>query len=138
MGKIKKQLLLLLLLIGSVSYAQVIKFKSTSISTKIKSESTGRWSSWSKYEETEVLITIDLDDNRVRIFSKSEQEYDIIKYYDKEIDADGDETLKFYCVNEDGRKCYVRFVILNSKNGQRQLYIDFADLMWMYNIYKLE
>ncbi len=138
MRTIKVILFFAFLLTGFTSFGQVIKFKSTSFSSKYKNESTSKWSTWSKLEETEVLITIDLDDQRIKVFSKSEQEYDIIKYFDKEIDSDGDETLKFHCVNEDGRKCYVRFVILHSKDGQRQLYIDFADLMWMYNIYKLD
>jgi hypothetical protein len=120
------------------TFAQVFKFKSTSFSSKIKNDNTGRWSDWSTLSETEVLITIDFDGERIKIFSKSEQEYDIIKFFEKEVDRDGDETLKFQCVNEDGRKCFVRFVVLLSKNGQRQLYVDFADMMWMYNIYKLD
>ena len=53
-------------------------------------------------------------------------------------DVDDDETLKFQCVNEDGLKCFVRFVILKSQNGRKQLYVDFADMSWMYNIYKMD
>jgi len=120
------------------SSAQVTKFKSTEFATCIKNDYTGKWGAWSSFKETEVLITIDLSKERIKVFSKVEQVYDIIRYYDKTIDRDGDETLKFQCVNEDGLKCYVRFVILNSKGGQRQLYVDFSDMMWVYNIYHLD
>ena len=132
--------LLLCMFLSALSFqavAQITKFKSTSFATKFKNEYSGSWSKWSEFEKTEVLITIDLNNERIKVFSKVEQVYDIIKYYEKETDQDGDETLQFQCVNEDGLKCNVRFVILNSQNGQRQLYVDFADMMWVYNIYKL-
>ncbi len=129
---------ILFTLLANTLIAQVTKFKSTSYASKTKNEYTKKWSKWSAFEETEVLITIDLTNERIRIFSKKEQVYDIIKYYDKETDSDGDETLQFLCVNEDGIKCFVRFVVLNSQNGRRQLYVDFADMMWVYNIYKLD
>ena len=133
--------LLFVLLFTALTFsavAQVTKFKSTSYATKFKNETTGKWGKWSEFEKTEVLITIDLTNERIKIFSKAEQEYDIIKYYEKVTDDEGDETLQFHCVNEDGLKCFVRFVILNSQNGRRQLYVDFADMMWVYNIYKLD
>jgi hypothetical protein len=128
----------LFILVTNSSFGQLTKFKSSSYTSKFKNENTGNWSKWSELEKTEVLITIDITNERIKIFSKKEQVYDIIKYYDKQTDSDGDETMQFQCVNEDGLKCYVRFVILNSQNGRRQLYIDFADLMWVYNIYKLD
>lgn len=134
----KSILVFLLFLISQLMTGQITKFKSSSYAYSVKNENTGSWSKWSDLEETEVLITVDLSSDRIKIFSKMEQVYDIIKYYDKEVDKDGDETLKFHCVNDDGLKCYVRFVILNSRNGRRQLYVDFADMMWVYNIYKLE
>ena len=127
-----------LLCLSFFSMGQVTKFKSTSFATKIFNESTSHWGKWSEPEETEVLLTIDITNERIRIFSKEEQVYDIIKFYKKETDNDGDETMKFQCVNENGLKCHVRFVVLNSKNGQRQLYIDFSNMMWMYNIYNLD
>lgn len=120
------------------SSGQITKFKSTGYATKFKNEYTGKWGEWSEFEKTEVLITVDVKNDRIKIFSKKEQIYDIIKYYEKTTDTDGDETLQFHCVNEDGLKCFVRFVVLNSQNGRRQLYVDFADMMWVYNIYKLD
>lgn len=127
-----------LLIISINALSQVTKFKTTSFSIKSKNEYTEKWTKWSEAEDVEILITFDLTNERIKIFSKEEQEYDIIKYFDKKIDEDGDETIKLQCVNEDGLKCIVRIVVLNSNYGQRQLYIDFADIMWVYDINKLE
>src|SRR5574343_1264489 len=126
-------LVITLLLITNMSFGQLTKYKSTSYAVSFKNESTGEWGKWSDFEKTEVLITLDLTNDRIKVFSKQEQVYDIIKYYDKETDGDGDDTFKFHCVNEDGHKCFVRFVIRNSQNGKRQRYVDFSDMMWVYN-----
>jgi hypothetical protein len=137
-GILKATLPLLFILIGASAFSQITKFRTTSLSMKSKNERTRQWSKWSQPKDVDVLITIDIDNKRIRIFSKEEQVYDIIKFYDIETDDEGDETLKFHCINEDGLKCFVRFVVLNSRDGQRQLYVDFADMLWMYNIYKLD
>lgn len=139
MKKIFKILLpLFFIFIGTVAYGQVTKYRTTSVSIKTKNKSNNQWTKWSEPEKVNVLITVDIENNRIKIFSKKDQIYDIIQYNDKETDDDGDDVLQLLCVNEDGLKCNVRFVVLNSKNGKRQIYIDFADMIWMYNIYKLD
>ena len=138
MKYIKGFITLLFIISSTLCFSQVTKFKTTSLSIKSKNEVTNKWSNWSEPESADILISIDLTTERIKIFSKTEQVYDIIKYYDKDTDSDGDETLSFQCVDKEGLKCIVRFVILNSKNGQRQLYIDYSDIMWMYNIYNLD
>lgn len=124
--------------IANISYSQVIKCKADAIAIKTKNEYSEKWSEWSKWEEVDILITIDPDKDRVKVFSKVEQVYDIIKSYGESYDEDGDKTIKWQCVNDDGLKCTVRLVKLYSKEGKSQLYIDFSDMMWVYNIYKLD
>lgn len=135
-----KQVILLLALFLSTHdlYAQVSKCKATGLSFKTKNENTDRWSAWSDMESVDILITIDVDNERIKIFSKKEQVYDIIQSYKLYTDDDGDDVLKFQCVNEDGLKCMVRLLRLNSQNGKRQLYVGFADMLWVYNIYFLD
>jgi hypothetical protein len=139
--KSQKQIILFtLFFIGftSLSSAQVIKVKADAISIKTKDEYTGRWSDWSKWEEVNILITIDSDKDRIKIFSKIEQVYDIIQDFGESYDKDGDKTWKLLCVNEDGLRCYVRLVKLYSQNGEGQLYVDFNDMMWVYNIHSID
>ncbi len=128
----------ILLLVFSSAFSQVIKCKAYSIAFKEKNEYTGNWSEWSNWEDVDILIVIDANNDRIKIFSKEDQIYDIIQYKGEHTDSDGDDTIEWLCVNEDGLKCGVRLVKLNSKGGTSQIYVDFADFMFVYNIYKLD
>lgn len=125
-----KLLLALFLGISTVSLSQeATKLKSTSYSSRFKNDY-GRWSEWSKWETTEVLIVVKED--RISIYSKRRQEYDVIKYNDKYIDPEGDTVLKMSCVDQDGDLCTLR--LISRKSGTLQLYVDFSDIMWVYNV----
>lgn len=126
------------LLITSTAFSQVTKCKAYSFAHKEKNEYSGGWSEWSSWEDVDILIVIDTDNNRIKIFSKVDQIYDIIENKGKSTDSDGDDTLEWICVNEDGLKCGVRLVKLNSKGGTSQIYIDFSDFIFVYNIYRLD
>ena len=80
----------------SISFGQVLKLKSTSLSSKYKTEY--GWTDWAEWEEASVLITIDLQKERITIYSAEKQIYDIAENEGKEYDSDGDETLSLYCV----------------------------------------
>lgn len=137
----KKLLILLVLSIGltssNVAFCQVLKLKTKSFSYKQKVNDY-RWSDWSKWKPTSVLVIINFDKERITIYSKETQVYDIAEYEGKTTDSDGDDTYSFFCVNEAGLTCRIRFLKLNSQNGKNQLYVDFSDLKWVYNIYTLD
>jgi len=46
-------------------------------------------------------------------------------------ESQGKQT-KFYVIDQDGDLGYVRLRI--EKNGNSQVYIDFNDVMWVYNV----
>jgi hypothetical protein len=122
----------------SICYSQVTKFKTNSGYTKFFNENAQKWKEWEKLTNAvDILITLDMTNERIKIFSQSEQVYDIIKYYEKKTDSDGDDTISFQCVDQDGLKCKIRFLILNSEDGKKQLYVDYADMVILYNIYNL-
>lgn len=116
---------------------QVYKLKATNFTSKINVEGRG-WNDWADWEDSDVLITMDMDKDRITIYSKEVQKYDIAEYEGKETDDDGDDILSFFCINEDGVKCRVRLAKLNSQNGQNQVYVDFSDLMIVYNVFTLD
>ncbi len=138
----KNQIKIILVLVGMFafganSFGQVLKCKTTSIAIKTYNEYSERWSDWSDWEDVNILITLDVDNDRIKIFSKENQIYDIIKDIRKSTDSDGDETYEWLCVNEDGIKCGVR-LIQNSLGEERQIYVEFSNMMWGYNIYVLD
>ena len=130
-------LMIVLLTFSVTAFGQVYKLKSTSFSSKYKINDY-RWSEWSEATETSVLITFDLDKERITIYSKTTQVYDIAEYEGKTTDEDGDDFYSYYCVNQDGATCRVRLARLNSQNGRNQVYVDFSDMKWMYNVYSLD
>jgi hypothetical protein len=120
----------------TTSYGQVYKLKSTSFSSKYKINNY-RWSDWSELEETSVLITIDLNKERITIYSKETQVYDVAENEGETYDNDGDITLSLFCVDKDGLTCRIRLVKLISQDGRNQLYVDYNDMKWVYNVYPL-
>lgn len=124
------------LLITTISYGQVLKFKATSVSFKFKTES--RWGEWLEPKESSVLIVMNTDDDRFTIYSKEKQTYDIVEYEGEKTDSDGDNVWSFYCVNEDGNTCRVKLMKLNSQDERLQLYVSFNDVLLVYNIYSLD
>ena len=121
---------------STVSFGQVYKLKSTSFSYKYKINDY-RWSDWDEWKEATVLITIDLNKDRITIYSKVTQVYDVAEN-EGEYDSDGDKTLSLYCVDKDGLTCGIRLVKLNSRGGKKQLYVDYKDMILVYNVYSLD
>jgi len=119
------------------SFGQVYKLKSTSLASKYKVNDY-QWSEWSEWNETTVLITIDLSKDRITIYSKETQVYDVAKNEGESYDNDGDMTLSLYCVDKAGLTCRIRLVKLISQNDRNQLYVDYDDLKWVYNVYSLD
>jgi len=119
------------------SYGQVYKFKSTALSMQTKINEY-RWSAWDAWEETSVLITVDINKERITIYSKEIQIYDIANYEGETTDNDGDTTISFYCVDKDGKTCRIRLVKLISQDDTKQLYVDYSDARLVYNVYSLD
>lgn len=113
--------------------AQVVKVETTSLSYRYKDDNL-KWSKWSDFEETSVLVSIDPDKDRIIVYSKKTQVFDVLDSEGKKTDEDGDNFYSFLCRDEEGKKCRVRLAILNSRSGRRQLYVDYDDLMYVYNL----
>lgn len=89
------------------------------------------WSAWSKWEETNILIVIDIDDERITIFANETHYLDV---YDYESEKDYEKSiLNFWAIDEDGNKCRVRFIYYEEED-YRQIYIDYPKFMVAYSI----
>ncbi len=128
-----KKLFLLICMLTTITIvqAEVIKLQATSFAYKYQNEY-GYWMDWSEWEYTSILIVINIDNNRINIYSKAPQEYDIFDYKENEYDKDGGETMTLRCIDADGLRCDVRLYM--ARNGNRQLYVDYNDMIWVYNV----
>lgn len=131
----KKILVLLMLMICVVTAsAQVLNFRTTSYTYKEKT-SYG-WTRWAPYESSNMKVTINLNTDLVTIYSPRTQYYKIISYDGTYTDSDGDQTAKYRFYDQDGDFGTIRLVVRRS--GKSEIYIDFANVMWVYSVIRIQ
>lgn len=124
-------IILLLSLAVSKSYAEVVKYTAYGFSMK-STDSRGNWSNWSDWKSCNVLIVMDSNKERMTIYSQETQVFDIISYEDSESDGESGKITPLSCVDQDGLRCTLRY--RQQKNGDLQLYVDYNNLMYVYNV----
>lgn len=127
-----KKIFIFLLLLVSVCSLKAQTYKYYTDSFAYKYYENNRWTDWSDWQESHMLVVISLDRNIINIYSETMQEYDIYEYNGEERDRDGCTSVLFNCVNRDGLRCQVRLRV--QSDGSKQLYVDFNDLMWVYGL----
>lgn len=131
----KKFLAIVIILLSSLavskSYAEVTKYTAYSLAMK-STDNRGNWSKWSNWESCSILVVLDSDKERFTIYSHKTQVFDIISYEDWESDGEGGRTMSLSCVDADGLRCTLRY--RQDKDGDFQLYVDYSNLMYVYNI----
>lgn len=130
----KKFLLALLFsVITIVASAQTINFRTTSFTYKERTYS--GWSNWAPTEASNMLLTMDLDNDLVVIYSPTTQIYSITSYDGTSKDRDGDTTAKYHFIDQDGDRGVMRLVMRRS--GKSEIYIDFSNVIWVYSVLRL-
>ena len=128
----KKLLLSLFCLFSLTLSAQIQKYRTTQFA--IASVINGRYS-WSDWESSNLYLYINLDTDQITIYSTSIQIYQIYSAYNNGnayLDSEGGKTIKFNVIDQDLDKGTVRLRI--DREGNSQVYIDFADVAWVYNV----
>lgn len=91
----------------------------------------GKWTSWSDWYESNVKITINYSEDVIVIHTDTPQIYVVYKYNGTKKDDKGGVQAEFLVIDQDYDKGAVRLRI--EDNGNSQIYIDFADVMWVYS-----
>lgn len=120
-----------LMMCGMTVANDVLKWQATELSYKT-ADDWGNWSSWSDWEDVSILVVINTANDRVNIYSSEPQEYDIYDYEPEKTDSDGGTSITFHCIDANGLRCGMRLRV--QADGQVQLYIDYSDIMFVYNI----
>lgn len=111
-------------LVPLATFAQTQKFVAYEFAVKVNSE-------WSEWEDCSISIKIDFDNDIVIIYSKVIQRYKVVREVEPPYDSLG-EQVAFSVIDQDGDIGILR--IRKMYNGIRQLYIDFSNVSWVYNI----
>lgn len=118
-------------ILESANAQQIYKFRAKYFCSKNYEYKYGGWSDWSDWKETNLLIVIDLDDERIKIYLDEPQYLDI---YDHYLYKDGDKSIiSFSVIDNGGIRCRARFVYYEY-DDDRQLYIDYSDFTVAYSI----
>ena len=109
-------------------------YETTSFS--IKKVVNGEWTDWSEWEESGMIITMNLIKDVVEILSPKAQIYNITENKGLYFDQEDGRNVNFSFVDQDGDKGTMRLRI--EKNGNSQMYIEYANVMWVYNLIRVE
>lgn len=132
---IKKLVILLLLFISLPAASQVIKFKTVAYAENKYDYYTQKWSGWSDWERSGMLLTIDLQNDLVTIYSPVTQVYRIYRAEESYYDSDGDFNLPFKFIDQDGDKGTLK--LLQRTSGSFEIYIEFLNVRWCYRVIRL-
>lgn len=122
-------IVLALFAVAGLSAQNVMKFKTTDFAYKFVNDY-GYWTDWSDWEDCKVLIVVNFEKETIDIYSETTQEFDIYDFEEETIEDENGESMKMYCIDEDGVKCEVRIRV--QSDGQEQLYVEYANIAYVY------
>lgn len=129
----KRVLTILICIIGfaSAAFAENQWYKSNSYAFK-QVNSYGYWNNWSDWQPCNVNIKFDMINDRITIYSNVTQSYKITYYYGDTQDDYGGYQSYFLANEANGGRCTIRLRI--EQNGNSQIYIEYTNAMWVYNV----
>ena len=86
---------------------------------------------WLELRECHVPIEINITDRRVIIYSKQKQTYNVFDEYPVPSNSENVQ-IGFMMIDQNDDQGIIRFAAL--PNGILQIYIDFENISWCYNI----
>lgn len=86
---------------------------------------------WSDWESVNIDIKIDFDNYLIKIFSKQVQVYEILSDLPPLKDDDG-RNIRFRVIDQDKDIGVLTFRVQN--NGTKQIYLEFDNIGWVYNV----
>lgn len=120
---------LLFILTAVQLQAQTMWFRTTAFASKIVG------SDWTDWQQSNMKVKIDLQEESIVIYSPETQVYVVLRELDPPVDKTGT-TVKFLVLDQDYNRGAIRLRIEN--NGNSQLYVDYADMSWVYNVVRIE
>ena len=87
---------------------------------------------WGEWKSSNVTITLNLNTDIITIYSPRTQIYRVISVGDAYVDESGGRQVPFKVIDQDGDRGTIRLRI--EANGNSQIYVDFSNIAWVYNV----
>lgn len=131
----KKYLTILLMLVFTSIQAETITYKTVGFAYKYINEY-GVWTDWTQWYSSDMLMTIDFTNDIVKIYSPQTQTYAITKYVRNYTDNSGGKQVEFQFIDQDYDRGTMRLRV--ETNGNSQVYIEFSNIIWVYNVKRIQ
>lgn len=131
-----RTLLIFAMLSVNIALSQVNKLKATAFAYRYINDYQV-WSDWSDWENCDILCVLDISKDRITVYSKETQIYDIIDSEDGYYDKDGDYIWILEAIDDNGLKCKVK-LITREASKRVELYVNYSDFQWVYNVYFMD
>ena len=133
--KIKTLLLVILCTaFSTASFSQTYKYHATSFAIKDLTYYKSEWSDW---KECYIPMVFNFDKSKLTIYSNTTQDFDLLNVAETYYDKNGNKTYLIKAIDKDGKRCDIRQVfITNPKTIVSQVYIDYLDVSYVYNLEK--
>ena len=130
----KKFLVILMMaVIGFTASAESLWFRAYNYAIKYKtSYNHNNSQGWSSFQKCSVDIEFKMDEDIIIIYSNRTQIYAIYENAGTYNDSDGGKQQGYYVLDQDYDKGMIRLRI--ARDGTSQLYVDFNDVSWVYNV----
>ena len=134
MTKIKIIIILAFLGFGlHISYSQTYNFKTSGFSV-LEKDQKGKWGKWSDLDLVNISVKLDTDKSRIVVYSEAIQVFEIIDYIPLE-ESETDNVFSFTCKDNNGENCTLSIITRKKQGNRKQLYINYEDIIIVYNIF---
>ena len=114
-------------------FSQIYKWRSVQFSSRHNSKDYD-WTKWTDWVKSDILIVA--KDQRVKVFSSTQQTYDMIGEVDKTYDKNNNPIYTVMCVDEEGSKC--KMVWYHTESDGSYVIFSFSNLELMYRVESLD
>lgn len=111
-------------------------YKTTAFASQTYNYYTQSWNDWTPWQDSNMNIKFDLSNDIIVIYSPQIQVYSVFNVGNAYTDTSGGQQVKFNARDGDGDRVDIRLRI--EKNGNSQIYVDYANMRWVYNVIRTQ
>lgn len=126
-----KKLLIILAFLGIFTSSKASDvYIAYQVAIKVYDSSTGYWTPWTDWESCNTRI--EASNNGIVIYSPEIQAYSAVSKGSTYYDDSGGYNSAYNCVDINNKRCVLR--LRKQTDGAFQIYIEYNDAMWVYNV----
>jgi hypothetical protein len=111
-------------------------YKTTAFASQTYNYYTSSWNNWTDWQKSNMNIKFDLNNDVIVIYSPQIQIYSVFNVGTPFTDSSGGQQVKFNAYDSEDDRVDIRLRI--ERNGNSQIYVDYADMRWVYNVVRTQ